>query len=187
MIPIIICSLPGTGKTTLAKILSKKYNLKFYDGGDILKETAKDLGYNIGSKNFWDTKDGMKFLDQRKKDPNFDLKVDKKWIEILDKGNCVGTSWTMPWLYKGKCIKIWLSASIETRAKRICKRDRIDFEKAKEILIKRDKENKELYFKLYRIKFGEDFSPFDVIINLEKDVDEELLKELDKTIAILNQ
>ena len=44
-IVICICGMAGTGKSTLAKRLAKKYGLKYYSGGDALKALAIEEGY----------------------------------------------------------------------------------------------------------------------------------------------
>ena len=179
---IIFSAMASTGKSTVAKAIAKKYNLDFYDGGDVLKLVAKDEGYNVTeSKGWWDTEEGMKFLEKRKQDPQFDHKVDEKFIEIAEKGNVVFTSWTLPWLYK-KGIKIWLHASIEERAKRMSGRDNIEFEKALEIIKQRDRKNVELYKKLYNIDYGDDLKPFDIIINTDNMPIEEVIENTSRAI-----
>ena len=160
---IIICAHASSGKTTLAKQIARKYKLKYYDGGDILKLIAKEEGYRV-TKNWHDTKEGIKFLEKRNKDLRFDKKLDKKMLSLINRGGVVITSWTMPWLSK-KGIKIWLEASKEARAKRLAERDKITYREALKITKQRDAKNNKLYKKLYRINFGKDLKPFDIIVN----------------------
>ena len=42
---IIISGPPAIGKTTIAKGLAKEFGLMHLSGGDILKELAKDKGF----------------------------------------------------------------------------------------------------------------------------------------------
>jgi len=111
---IVVCisGMAGTGKSTLAKKLAKKYQLRYYSGGDVLKALAAEEGYDSSSRGWWESPEGLRFLKKREKDLNFDKKVDDKLLEYAEGGRVLLDSWTMPWLLKTG-FKIWLVASIE--------------------------------------------------------------------------
>ena len=69
---VIISGPPAIGKTTVAQGLAKEFGLIFFGGGDILKELAKDQGFKTDGADWWDTQDGMKFLEQRSQNSEFD-------------------------------------------------------------------------------------------------------------------
>ena len=163
---IIISGPPAIGKTTISKGLAKEFGLNSLSGGDVLKEMAKEQGFKTEGADWWDTKEGMKFLNQRKGNYEFDKKVDEKLKEIFLKGNVVITSYTLPWLVDGG-IKIWLAGSRENSAKRMQTRDNTTLYDSLEIVKKRYEENKILYKMLYGFDFGVDLSVFDVIINTD--------------------
>jgi len=164
---VIISGPPAIGKTTVAKGLSKEFDLTFLVGGDILKNLAKDQGFNTGGEDWWDTPDGMKFLKQRSENSEFDRKVDDKLTKLFLKGDVVITSYTLPWLVDDG-IKIWLAGSHENSARRMKSRDNMDKEKALEITKTRYDENKKLYKKLYNFDFGENLDVFDKIIDTDE-------------------
>ena len=163
---VIISGPPAIGKTTIAKGLAKEFGLKYLSGGDVLKELATEQGFHTGGDDWWDTSEGMEFLNQRKTNPEFDKKVDSKLKELFSKGRVIITSYTLPWLVKDG-IKIWLAGSHENSAKRMTARDKLSLEKALEIVTKRYEENKLIYKKLYNFDFGDDLSVFDEIINTD--------------------
>lgn len=163
---IIISGPPAIGKTTISKGLAKEFGLQSLSGGDVLKELAQDQGFQTKGDDWWDTQEGMTFLNQRKDNYEFDKKVDQKLIEIFQKGGVVITSYTLPWLVKGG-IKIWLGGSKQNSAKRMQTRDNMDMENALSIVKTRFDENKSLYKKLYGFDFGDDLSVFDVVINTD--------------------
>lgn len=163
---IIISGPPAIGKTTISKGLAKEFGLQSLSGGDVLKELAQDQGFQTKGDDWWDTPEGMMFLNQRKDNYEFDKKVDQKLIEIFQKGGVVITSYTLPWLVKGG-IKIWLGGSKQNSAKRMQTRDNMDMENALSIVKTRFDENKSLYKKLYGFDFGDDLSVFDVVINTD--------------------
>ena len=164
---VIISGPPAIGKTTVAKGLGNEFGLTYLGGGDILKELAKDEGFETGGDDWWDTPEGMKFLKQRSENPEFDRKVDNKLKELFLKGGVVITSYTMPWLVDDG-IKIWLAGSHENSARRMKTRDNMNKEQALEITKKRYDENKKLYKKLYNFDFGENLEVFDKIINTDE-------------------
>src|SRR3972149_7580478 len=161
---IIISGMPGTGKTTLANGLAKKFGLKTFTGSDVFKDIARKQGYNPDMVGWWETKEGMEFLAKRNTNPEFDKKVDKETMKIAKEGGVVITSWTLPYL-NAPGIKIFITASQEERAKRLVKRDRISYDEALEMIKQRDDGNRKLYKELYGFELGKDLQVFDIVIN----------------------
>lgn len=169
---IVISGWPAVGKTTIACKLAEEFDIVMYNGGDILKMLAEeDKGYSVKRDDWWDTTEAKKFMEERKSDPSFDKKVDKKLIKIVKKGGTVITSYTLPWLVVDESviiIKFWLRGSPENRAKRMANRDGISFAEAKRITKLRDEENKRIYYRLYGFRFGEDLTVFDYVLNTDR-------------------
>ena len=163
---IIISGPPAIGKTTIAKGLAKEFDIEYLSGGDILKELAEEQGFQTKGDDWWDTQEGINFLDQRKKNSEFDKNVDNKLKELFSKGGIVLTSYTLPWLVEGG-VKIWLDGSKENSALRMTTRDNSSKNEALEIVQKRYNENKIIYKELYGFEFGEDLSVFDKIIKTD--------------------
>ena len=165
---IVVCisGMAGTGKSTLSKRLAKKYKLGYYSGGDALKELAKDQGYNSSSRGWWESPQGLSFLEKREKNLEFDKAVDDKLLDYAQQGCVLLDSWTMPWLLKTG-FKIWLVASVEKRAERIAKRDKISIDEALRVLKEKEARTKAIYKKLYGFTLGEDFEPFNLVLDTD--------------------
>ncbi len=165
---IVICisGMAGTGKSTLSKRIAKKYDLKYYSGGDALKELAKDQGYDSSSRGWWESPEGLDFLEKREKNLTFDKAVDEKLLDYAQQGRVLLDSWTMPWLLKTG-FKIWLVASVEKRAERIAKRDKIPVDEASSVLKEKEGRTKAIYKKLYGFTLGEDFEPFNLVLDTD--------------------
>jgi len=163
---IILCGSPAVGKTTVARIIASKLKLKLIGGGDILKEIALEEGYNAVGDDWWDTKEGMKFMVERAGSPEFDREVDRRLLARAEKGDVVITSYTLPWLAK-EGVKVWLAGNKKSRAERMAKRDSSSPEECAKVIEERDRENFALYKKLYGIRFGKDLSPFSMIVGTD--------------------
>ena len=180
---IIICvaGLTACGKSTAAKRLAEKYGLKYISGGTALKELASKIGYKAMGRGWWETPEGMRFLEQRLRDPKFDKQIDAELLEWAERGNVVLDSWTMPWLTK-KGFKIWLEVSPKERAKRLAHRDDISLEEAAQVIREKDGKTKRIYESLYGFKLGEDYSPFDLVLDSESLTSDEVFDTLSLVI-----
>jgi len=165
---VVIClaGMTGCGKSTVAKRLAETYSLEHTSGGSALKELAIQAGYKPKETGWWESAEGKRFLKRRVRDPSFDKKVDEKLLRLARRGNIVLDSWTMPWLYKGG-FKIWLEASPKVRARRLAKRDAISLSEALKSMREKDAKTKMIYKNLYGFDLGEDFSPFDLILDTD--------------------
>jgi CMP/dCMP kinase len=164
---IVISGWPAVGKTTIAENLAKDFNLKLWNGGDILKMMAYERGYSSSlNHDWWDTEEAAKFMKERNDNPNFDREVDNRLIELVKEGNVVITSYTLPWI-SDATINFWLQGSVDNRSKRMSMRDKIDINTAKKIVQRRDVENKLIYQKLYQFEFGEKLDVFDFAMNTD--------------------
>jgi cytidylate kinase len=170
---VIISGLTGSGKTTICKYLIEKLNLEYISGHEILEEIIKE-------KNI--PKD--KILEHMEKDKNIDLEVDKRILNKI-KENCVVDSRTMPFLFKGNAIKIFLYVDKEERIKRVAKRENISLEESRIYVEKKDYSDIKRYLEIY----GCDFTNpkyYDIIVNitnLDTDKSCNLVYELIKTFA----
>jgi cytidylate kinase len=173
---IVVSGMPAVGKTTVSRILGEKLSLPVVGGGDVLKEMAVEEGFTPGGDDWWDTGEGMKFLNERKKSSDFDREVDSRLLKKAKKGDVVITSYPLPWLTEDG-IKVWLSGSVDSRARRMSKRDHVNEVKCREVLAVRDSENLRLYKKIYQIDFGKDLKPFDLIVDTDS-IDEAQVAEI---------
>ena len=167
----MVSGFAGSGKSSLADALGKELGMKVIHASSILREMAtkgvKALMDASPQKihDWWESDEAKKFMKQRQKDGSLDIALDEKLEKIADAGNVIMDSWTMPYLYKGKAFRIWLHASAEVRAKRVCERDQLDFDEVLAKIKSRDAQTKELYQRLYQFSMGEDLGRFDLVVD----------------------
>ncbi len=162
---VVICisGMTGSGKSTVAKRLADKYGLGYFSGGNALRTLAHEEGYKSDVRGWWETAEGLNFLQQRMRDPAFDKRIDEKLLGMAAEGNVVLDSWTMPWLLK-EGFKVWLEASPQVRAKRVVNRDSISIEEALKALTEKDERTRQIYKSLYGFDLGHDLSPFNLVL-----------------------
>ena len=140
---IAISGFTGSGKTALAKALKQKIKEKGIDIVLIIP-TFKDIAKSMNI-------DLMKFQEMAEKDHNIDKKFDEELKRMFNKErNCIAATWLAVWMLDAD-VKIFLSASLEQRARRIMKRDNISIEEAIKHVKERDKENRDRYYDVYGI------------------------------------
>ena len=173
---IIVSGLPAVGKTTVSRRVAEELGKPLTGGGDVLKEMAVEEGYRPGGDDWWDTAEGMKFLEERKRKPGFDKEVDARLMQKAKRGDVVITSYPVPWLSEDG-IKVWLTGSVDSRSARMSKRDGLPVSRCKEILSVRDVENYRLYKKIYGIEFGRNLEPFDLVVETDN-IDESRVADI---------
>ncbi|MCW4019639.1 MAG: cytidylate kinase family protein [Candidatus Bathyarchaeota archaeon] len=176
-IVLCICGMAGSGKSTVAKRLAKHYDLEYCSGGDALKAVAADMGYETAEKGWWETEEGVRFLEERLNNLELDRKVDEKMLEWAGKGGVILDSWAMPWLLKAG-FKVWLEASEEVRTQRIAERDGLNIKEALKFLREKESKTKAIYSKLYGFDLGKDFSPFHLILDVNQLGKDEVFESL---------
>jgi len=180
---IVIClaGLTACGKSTAARRLAEKYGLEYVSGGTALKELALKKGYKTRGRGWWEAPEGMRFLEQRLRDPTFDKEIDARLLEWVERGDVVLDSWTMPWLSK-RGFKVWLEVSPAERARRLAHRDGMSVEAAAKVIGEKESKTRRIYESLYGFRLGEDYSPFDLILDSESLTSDEVFDTLSLVI-----
>jgi predicted cytidylate kinase len=156
MITITISGTPGSGKSTVRKLLSEKIGLKYVYSGDIFRKIAKK--HNMSLEEFGSYCETCKEVDKE---------LDDYQLEILRNGNVIVEGRIAGWIaYRNNipALKVILDADIETRARRIVNRERGDVEKRKQEMLNREKSEALRYKNYYNIDL-KDTSIYDLIID----------------------
>ena len=171
MVIITISGTPGSGKSTIAKFLAKKINLKHYSTGDFMRKIAKERNITLAELG-----------EIAEADLSIDQEIDnwsKKLGETED--NFIIDS-RLAFHFIPQAVKIFLDADIKTRVKRIFK-DKRPGESAKtkkdmekEILQRQESESKR-YKEYYNIDHF-DKTNYDLLIDTTDLTPEEITKKI---------
>ena len=172
---ITISGPPGSGKTTVAKMVARKLNYPLISGGNIFREMASKMGMNL-----------VEFSKYAEKNHSIDIMIDKKIIEMAKKEkHVVIDSRLSGWLMVKNGIeafKVFIDASPETRAERLLKRDGGKFEDVYKSMILREKSEKKRYREIYGIDFDEK-SIYDLVIQSDDLNPDEITKKIIREAA----
>ncbi len=165
---IAISGASGCGNTTVSTLLAKKLGLPCINY--TFKNVAKEMNISFSE-----------LLERAKTDYSFDKIVDSKQIEMASKSPCVLGSRLAVWLLKEADFRVYLSASLSTRAKRIQQREGGDLDYIRERTNERDSEDTRRYKELYDID-NTKYDFVDLVIDTEKYSPEEIVELIIKSL-----
>lgn len=157
---ITVSGLPGSGTTTLSRLLSDYYELELISSGEIFRRMAKERGMSLAD-----------FGAMAEKDPSIDLDIDKNQRSIIHtQDDLVLESRLAGHMAEGvpNVLKIWIKAPLLTRVKRIQRREKtISFDDELAKTVEREKSEALRYKNYYGIDIT-DLSIYDIVIDSEK-------------------
>ena len=162
---VSISGPPGSGKTTMANIVSESLHLKLILTGQVFRDQAKKAGLDVHSYNNLAEKD--KSIDE-KLDAEI-LRLAKASENVLVEGRLAGHI-----LHGSKvqAFKVFVTAPARVRAERIAKRESTKWEHEMDKLASRELSEKKRYRDFYGIDV-EDMSIYDLVIDSERITAEE--------------
>jgi len=154
---ITISGLPGSGTTTVARIISKKLGLMLISAGDVFRQLASQRGMTV--------EEFSKYADEN---PEVDRRIDKTQQELAEAENDVVVEGRLSgWFVKDADLRVWIFADPEIRYQRIAKREGKDLVVAKHETKMREDLEKRRYQKFYSIDI-DDWTVYDIILNSGK-------------------
>lgn len=105
---ITISGSPGSGKSTVGKLIAKKLGLKHYSTGDFMREMAKER--NLSLEDLGRIAEG---------DHTIDAALDKRQIKLGKEEDNFVIDARLGFHFIPKAIKIFLDAELNIRAERI--------------------------------------------------------------------
>ncbi len=150
---VTISGLIGSGKTTVAKAIAKRFNLRHVSAGEAFRELAKERGLSL-----------LEFSKLAERDKNIDIELDKKIVELAKAGNVVVDGRLSGWLIKDADLRVFLKAPLEVRVKRVCKRENKNYDTALKEIVEREKSEAKRYKEIYGIDI-KNIEIYDIVLN----------------------
>lgn len=161
---IAISSKSGCGNTTVSTLLAKKL------GYPIINFTFRQMAQERGV-DFWS------FCRMAEDDYDIDRELDRRQVEMaMKEKNCILASRLAVWMLKDADLKIYLTASAGTRAKRIQMREGGSLEERMRETQTRDEKDSNRYRIVYGIDNSHPEDAADLVIDTDDKNPEEIVK-----------
>ena len=173
MVTITISGTPGSGKSTVAKILEKRLGIDYVYSGMIFRELAEEHNMDLD-----------KFGKFCEKNSEIDKELDARQLEILKKGNVIlegRLAGSLAYRNKISALKISIDTDLETRARRIVNREKGSVEFRKKEILERERSEALRYKNYYNIDL-KDKSIYDIVIDSKDKTPEEIVDIIVKKI-----
>jgi len=164
--------LPGSGTTTVSKLLAEHYGVDLVNAGDVFRGLAKEHGMTLAE-----------FGALAESDASIDVKIDERQKEIANTRDDIILEGRLAGHMSEKALKVWIKASIDVRVKRISGREGASFDVMLDETIKREASEAVRYKEIYEIDI-EDMSVYDLVIDSGKWDQFEIVKILITAIEI---
>lgn len=168
---------PGSGKTTYSRRLAEEMGLRYVSAGSIFRRIARERGLTL---------EELSVVASR--DPSIDLEIDRITLEEALKGKVVLDGHLTAWIVRYIAdFKIYITAPLMVRVRRIAERDGIPLHRALRETVVREWSQKVRYMEYYGLDVS-DVSWFDLVVNTEKLGVEEAYSIILKAVtSVLNE
>ena len=161
---IAISSKSGCGNTTVSTLLSKKL------GYPIINFTFRQMAEERGV-DFWT------FCRMAEDDYDIDRELDRRQVEMaMKEKNCILASRLAVWMLKDADLKVYLTASAETRARRVQMREGGTLEERMRETEGRDMKDSNRYKIVYGIDNSHPEDVADLIIDTDERNPEQIVR-----------
>jgi len=139
---IVVSGPPGSGSTSVAKLLAEKLGYRYFVPGKIMKLLGNAEDESEAALKGWKTEKGVS--------REFHENLDKLQIEEAEKGYIVICGkLSIHFLKEMSDCKVWLDVGLDERSKRTAERDGIDVDEAKTEISERQAIERREWEKIY--------------------------------------
>jgi cytidylate kinase len=153
---ITVGGLPGTGTSTLCRLLERTLGLPYVYAGQIFRQQAAERGLTL-----------TEFNELAQRDPSVDRALDDRQLELLRGGGLILEGRLSGWLARQHSIpalKVWLVCEHAERVRRLVARDGGDPRTQEELMRDRVERERDRYARYYGFDL-DDRSIYDLVLD----------------------
>jgi len=166
---ITLSGEPGSGKTTVARLLARDLGLAHVYAGDLYRREAERRGLSL-----------PEFNALCERDHSIDRELDARMVEVARRGNVVLEGRLAGFFAAQErlgALKVWLTASEKVRAERVARRERGEAKRLLDINRARQESDTRRYREIYGFDLS-DTSIYDVVLCTDDRTPEDLARRL---------
>lgn len=163
---VAIAGAPGTGTTTLSKLLAERLKMPHVYAGALFRQMASEHGMTLA-----------RFGEYAEEHAEIDTQLDRRMIDVARKGDCILEGRMVAWQVQQAgvpALKVLLEAPEDIRARRVAQRERRD---DWEQVLKENRHREASEAKRYREIYGLDPNDprlYDLVLPTEARLPDEL-------------
>ena len=171
---ITIGGLAGTGTTTLAQVLSEKFNVPYISAGFIFREMAAERGMSV-----------LEFSEFAEGNDEIDKEIDKRQAEkAKSTDNLILEGRLSAFFVDNADLRICLMTPFDVRSKRIAERENKSVDVAKSEIIIREESEVLRYKEIHNIDIS-NMEIYDLIINTDSFDPESISEIITTTLKVI--
>lgn len=158
---ITISGTPGSGKTTVARLLRDRLGLPYIYAGDLFRREAERRGLSLAD-----------FNDLAERDHSIDRVLDAQMVEHARRGNAILEGRLAGFFAAQEgipALKVYLTANDEVRARRVAEREGSDWRELLEANRRRHSSDAKRYHEIYGFDLDET-GIYDLVLDTESQV-----------------
>ncbi len=166
---VTVGGLPGTGTSTLCKLLEEALELPYTYAGRLFRDEAAARGMSLAD-----------FGRLCQEDPAVDQALDDKQVELLRSGELIlegRLSGHLAHRASVPAFKVWVVCDDGERIRRITERDGGDAATQRAATLARESSESDRYLRYYGIDLG-DLTPYDLVLDSTDQAPEDLRDEV---------
>lgn len=171
---ITVGGLPGTGTSTLCRLLKERMGLPYTYAGHMFREEAQRRGLTLAE---------FGALSQR--DPGIDAALDDRQIFLLKRGGLILEGRLSGWLaqrHRVPALKVWVKCDETERIRRIVDRDGGTIEQQADATWEREQSEADRYRRYYGVDLN-DTTFYDLVLDSTHTLPEALAAQVLEAVA----
>lgn len=171
---VIICGLAGSGKSTAAEMVAKRFKLAHVSAGDQFRKIAKERKMSL-----------IDLGRYAEKHPSFDKELDRRVMARARKGGVVLDGRASAYLARRMripALKVFLTVDPKVSARRVAKRDGVPVAKALKMSAQREREIARRLKTLYGLDTSSS-AYYDAVIQTDRYTPREVVELIASLIA----
>ncbi len=169
MTTVTIGGLPGTGTSTLCRILEQELEIPYVYAGQLFRQEAAERGMSLAE-----------FGELCQEDPSVDQQLDDHQVELLRRGDILLEGRLAGWLAHRNdvaALKVWVVCEDVERFRRIAERDGGDASAQRDATLEREASEADRYERYYGVDLSE-LHYYDLILDSTSTPPAELAAEV---------
>jgi CMP/dCMP kinase len=153
---VTVSGLPGSGTTTLSRLVARQLGLEHVHAGELFRQMAAESGMSLSD-----------FGRYAENHPDVDVDLDERMASRVRRGDCLLEARLAAWTAVNTGVpahKVWVRAHASTRASRVARREGIPYPTARAQNREREASERLRYLDVYGIDL-DDLSVYDLVVD----------------------